>query len=55
MKVKFYIKSTYEVEVPDEKITCYGDAVDYVSDDWFNMVDNGDAKLVSESLDDVDA
>ena len=55
MKIKFYIKSEYEIEVPDENSTCYSDAVDYVSYNWMDIVENGDAKLVSESFDDVEA
>lgn len=51
MKIKFDIKTTYEVDVGC--VDDYTEAIDYVTYNAYELVENGEAKSIGESIGDV--
>lgn len=47
MKLNFEIKNIYEIDVDEDD---YCEMVDYVSYNAYDLVENGDAKLVEKSI-----
>lgn len=51
MKIRFDIKSTYEIDVGC--VDDYTEAIDYVTYNAYELVANGEAKIIGESIGDV--